>query len=121
MNITKATMYGHVNQMVDAIRTECTSMKRMTVNISQVRPGDMLASSGQVIRQVFDFVHDPRVDDTDPMDLRIKGDDGITRSSVLVQFTQVTGLSVLTADRKGLSPRRMDCIDIFRPVQPEEA
>lgn len=104
MKINAATAYQHQTILLDRIRTEAAGYKKMTVHVSNLRPGDLLTETGQVVRQTFDHIYDP----TGEVEF------GPLGHRVLVHFTQVHGLSVVTGNDDG-------CVNIFRPIQPEEA
>lgn len=93
MKLNKASAYNHMQALVTQIRDDAHTMQKVVVHPSDLRPGDMIVSTGQVVLQVFDHVFDPQ-------------ELVVLRDAYLVQFTQVTGLSVI----RGLQ------VQIFRPT-----
>ena len=93
MKLNHASAFNHMQAFVAQIREEATSFQKVVVHPSNLQPGDMIVETGQIVLQTFDHVFDPQ-------------DLVVLRDAHLVQFTQVTGLSVI----RGLQ------VQIFRPT-----
>lgn len=96
MIINKATAYHFHDAMLEQIRACSSGYERKTVAIRNLLPGDILVRNGETVRQVFDHIF---------------GDVDLPNDKVLVQFTNVTGLSVIGSDvdeQKG--------VKVFRPI-----
>jgi hypothetical protein len=100
MIVNQSAAYSAMTPVLEQIREDAVEMKRMRVNVRNLLPGDMFVGSGKVVRQMFDHIF---------------GEDLFEKATlqpgrVLVQFGQVTGLSVVNGDD-------LHCVEIFRPVQ----
>lgn len=94
MNINRATAYSALTPVLEQIRKDAASMERMEIHVRNLQPGDILVESGETVRQVFDHVFGVGFE--------------LNSHMVLVQTTQVSGLTVVAGE----------FVKIFRPVQP---